>query len=313
MNFCPKCGATLNNNSKFCASCGQSLVSNKIPVPSNNFVEQQRDLLPPLPAKKRVPVWVWIIGVFAVIFATAMIYSVVTYPKNETQVENLLVEKYWKVDDVAVEQIYYDGKLVSRGNNIRSKISNAVNGMNGEEIYKKAEDDLKASFAYDNYLYFKKMSDGSYWQYAQWMESKEDKDDYIFGTDYYSMNKVSNHYVINNTSKSSNNYYVENGEVFDEFTIDEEKFEILSIHENELTMRNMVVMGGVKMVVKMTYKSSPESSHDTKQLKDYLSIFELGNGFTNPANDATVQPENDEMETAPVDTEVDAVDSAAAF
>lgn len=312
MNFCPKCGASLNNNSKFCASCGQSLVSNKIPVPSNNFVEQPKDLLPPLPAKKRVPVWVWIIGVFAVIFATAIIYSVVTYPKNEIQVENLLVEKYWKEDDITVEEIYYDGKLVSRGNNIRSKISNAVNGMNGEEIYKKAEDDLKAMYAYDNYLYFKKMNDGSYWQYAQWIDSKELKY-YIFGTDNYTMNKISNHYVINNTSKSSNNYYVENGEIFDTFTIDEDKSEILSIDEDELTVRNTLEIGGVKIVAKVTYKKSPELSHDTKQLKSYLSLFDLGNGASTPSNDATVQPENDEMETAPVDTAVVAVDSAAAF
>jgi hypothetical protein len=312
MNFCPKCGASLKSNSKFCASCGQILVSNKIPVPSNNFGEQPGDLLPPLPAKKRVPVWVWIIGIIAVIFATAMIYGAVTYPKNEMQVENLLVDKYWKEDDIEVEQVYYDDKFVSRGSNISSKLSNAVNGINGEEVYKKAEDNLKAMYTYDNYVYFKKMSDGSYWQYAQWIDSKQLKY-YIFGTDNYTMNKISNHYVINNTSKSSNNYYVENGEIFDTFTIDEDKSEILSIDEDELTVRNTLVMGSVKMVTKITYKKSSEFSHDTKQLKSYLSIFELGNGFTNPSNNATTQPENYEMESATADTAAVAVDSAAAY
>jgi hypothetical protein len=312
MNFCPKCGASLKSNSKFCASCGQILVSNKIPVPSNNFVEQQKDLLPPLPAKKRLPVWVWIIGIIAVIFATAMIYGAVTYPKNETQLENLLVEKYWKEEDVTLVEVYYDGKLVSRGNNIRSKISNAVNGINGEEVYKKFEDGLKAMYSYDNYIYFKKMNNGGYWQFDQSIDPENLKD-YTFSTNNYTLNKISSHYELFNNDKNAYTYYVETGELQDNYTVEEDRSEIISISDNELKIKQTIVTGNTKYVISITYKSSPESSHDTKQLKSYLGIFELGNGFTNPSNDATSQPENYDIEAEPVDTAVVAVDSTEAY
>lgn len=295
MNFCPACGASLNNNSKFCASCGQSLTEPVNQNNSNTIVMEAEEILPPLPRKKRVPVWVWVIGGIVMIAVVGMIYGALTYPKNEMQVENLLCDQYWKVDDVSVDEIYYDGKMVRKGKNIASTLENAFNGMDGDEVYKKFETDLKATWSHDNFIFFKKMNNGTYWQFSQWIDSKQQKD-YIFSSDYYEMNRLSSHFELHNKNKTSNNYYVETGEVYDTFTIKEDKSEIVSLDKNELSVKNTLEMGSIKVVTRITYKKSPKLSHDTRQLDSYLSIFELGNGLNPPA-----------------ETEAIAVDSASAY
>jgi hypothetical protein len=316
MNFCPSCGASLNNNSKFCASCGKSLDGNTNNVTNNYAVKEVEELLPPLPPKKRVPVWVWILGAIGIIVVIGMIYGAVTYPKNEAQVENLLCNKYWKEDDIAVEEIYFDGKMVSKGSSFRSKLSNATSGIDGDAEYKKVEAGLKAMFSYDNYIYFKKMSGGNYWKFDQSIDSKNLRD-FIFSLDNFDINKKSGHFVLNRSNKTTSSYYVETGELYDSYAVDEERSEILSLDDKKLTIRNTLVMGSVKLVISVTYKSSPESSHDTRQLKSYLTIFELGNGFTAPANEGS-QPVDSGYRSAtetPMEeeeTEV-AVDTAAAY
>ena len=318
MNFCPKCGTQLKSNIKFCPNCGQGLTTNVGDNITNNsaapmpFSHADMDgLLPPLPPKKRVPVWVWIIGAIVVIGVVGMIYGAITYPKNETQVANLICNKYWKESDVTVEEIYYDGKMVRKGKNIVSNIENAFDGLDGDAVYKKFEGNLKAIMEYDNYFFYKKMKDGSYWQYGQWIDSKQHSN-YIFGTDNYSLQRLSSHFVLHNTNKTSYNYYVETGDFYESFDVDEDSSEILSLDENELTVRNTLVMGKVKVVTQITYKKSAEASHDTKQLKSYLEVLELGNVLapSNSENTKTISPNNN---NGPIDTNVTVVDSSVYF
>lgn len=315
MKFCSKCGAPLNINSKFCTGCGQSLKSTINLVKKDLKPEAPKKIVPPTPPKKGMPAWVWIIIVvfiIGVIASIRMIYKTITYPKNEAQVENLICNKYWKEDNFTIEEIYYDGKLVRKGSNIVSKIENAVKGMNGEDVYKKMENDLKAMWSYDNFIYYKKMSDGSYWQYSQWMDSKELKD-YLFSADNFSFEKKSGHFVLTNQSKTEYSYYVETGTLFDSYEVEEDKDEIISLNEKELTVKHTIVMGNIKIVCSVTYKNTSEYLHDTKQLKSYLTLFELGNGFTEPATEPTEPLNSDMMNEATVDTAAIEVDTTEAY
>jgi hypothetical protein len=170
MKFCPQCGHKKNENGNFCVSCGCNLSENQTLRQDQNQLENNSS---PIKVKKKNR-WIWI-SVLLLIVSIGIygVYEESLYPKSKLELENLLCDKFWKVTEAKIKEVYVDDVLVPEPTqNIRKNLEKSFseNPIN-EYSSMYTLDLLKDHINMDEYITFssskKLCSDSNLWYYSK--------------------------------------------------------------------------------------------------------------------------------------------------
>ncbi len=112
----------------------------------------------------------WIVGGIALLILLGGIgyaaYEDYMYPKSQDVVEKLLLNKYWRVQEGTLKEVYIDGRKVNEpGSNVKQTIQDAVGGNPDGEIYSLLKERLKETYAKENFIWIAKMKKGGLFQF----------------------------------------------------------------------------------------------------------------------------------------------------
>jgi uncharacterized membrane protein YhaH (DUF805 family) len=88
------------------------------------------------------------------------------YPKNELELKNLMCDKYWRITDASVEEIYLNNVLVQQPtSDIRHQLARMANGDETSKLYEKLTKLLLSQKNNNGYIYFSKDSNACYGEF----------------------------------------------------------------------------------------------------------------------------------------------------
>lgn len=306
MKFCTECGHKLpTEQAAFCPSCGHKLqptastASQPEPARTESpsvspvpVVHQEVPERPNVaaeaaaPAKKKIkPVW-YVVGVILLVVISGMIYGVYEksfYPKSETELNPLLLNKYWKTTKVTVREIYVDGRLIQKSNsNPLRTVVNAFEGNTDVETFKAIESSITETSAKENFMVLKKQADGKIFQFDMTYSRSQNEFVFEIKNPTLTYNSKDVEYILNYSEREIPTYSMQSGWLVDDgagFQIKDYRCSIQKITDQvlEYTSDWKASVDGKEIRLIVAYECAPYIPNNDyiKRVEGQLSIADL--------------------------------------
>jgi hypothetical protein len=149
-----------------------------------------------------------------------VIYLDQKYPKNELELQNLMCDKYWRITDASVEEIYLNNVIVPQPtSDLRKQLSRNINGEESYKLYDILTKLLLSQKNQDSYIYIRKNSnvcegEFKYLYYDQSFDTESSKLTYT--ETCMKLDKTNGYYI----AKSEDNQYVPEFELVENELVD---------------------------------------------------------------------------------------------
>lgn len=198
------------------------------------------------------------------------------YPKSESEFINLLYNKYWKITDATVQEVYIDNKLLTPPtSDTRKVLQRAITDEHEDLSYSTFEKQLLKDKEGDCYIYFNKwgycdnnpISDNS--MYRKGYESGTN--DLVYALDCMEIS-ISDGYYYMKGEKNHNrvNFYDSNNEFAYDQIITEHSIKVDYIDSKKLVLIHDKTILEDKSQIRVKYKTEYEIYSPLQPIKEFL-------------------------------------------
>jgi len=257
---------------------------------SNNINE-----IRPLEIKKKSKRRKYVLAIVSIVILIMGygVYEESKYPPNEYQLQNLLLYKYWKIQDASIEEIYLNDELVP---NASSSIRNDIISMfdteygvklrTNKQIYENALSGILLQKDFNSYIHFKLSNeiegcnnDYGYILYEQYYDEKIM--DLVFTESCMKMGKINNRFrASKENDQYSFDYFLADSHI-DDFDVANYNWDYLiksfSLQVDYIDYRKLEITYWSEIVIKSDEESEKPIKMKIKCRVSYKELFEPPN------------------------------------
>ena len=198
------------------------------------------------------------------------------YPKSESELKSLLSDKYWKITDATVDEIYIDNKVLAQPtSDTRKIIKRVITDEHADLSYSAFEKQLLEDKEGDCYIYFNKWG---YCDYNSISNNSMYRKGYRTGTQdiVYTLNcmeiSTADGYYYMRGKKDENriNYYDTTNEIAYEQIVKEHSIKIDYIDSKKLILIHDKTILKDKSIIRIKFKTEHEIYSPLQPVKDFM-------------------------------------------